>query len=70
VTDLSPGATWPDGLLRLAGVRAEGWTVRGTGPTSGFETVLTTDDYGVWPSGDEPAGRFAVQLTFRAAALR
>lgn len=70
VTDLSPGATWPDGLLRLDGVRAEGWTVRGTGPTSGFETVLTVDDYSVWPSGDERAGRFAVQLTFRAAALR
>ncbi len=70
VTDLSPGATWPDGLLRLAGTRAESWTVRSTGPTSGFETVLTADDYSVWPSGDERAGRFAVQLTFRATALR
>jgi len=70
VNDLSPAATWPDGMLRLAGARAEGWTARGTGPTDGFETVLTAGDYSVWPSGDEPAGRFAVQLTFRVSGAR
>lgn len=70
VTDLSPGATWPDGLLRLDGARAEGWTLRGSGPTNGFATVLTPADYSLWPTGDEPAGRFTLQLTFRASGLR
>lgn len=67
VTDLSPGSAWPAGMLRLAGERAEGRTFRGTGPTNGFETILTPADYSLWPTGEEAAGSFTLQLTFRAS---
>jgi hypothetical protein len=60
------GAPSFDGRLWLAGAPAQGRTFVGAGPTDGFVTIATGDDYGLRVDGGEAPGAYLFSVTFEA----
>jgi hypothetical protein len=60
------GAPSFDGRLWLAGAPAQGRTFVGAGPTDGFITIATGDDYGLRVDGFEAPGAYLFSVTFEA----
>jgi hypothetical protein len=64
---LSPAGAPPiDDRLWLAGAPAQGRTFIGTGPTDGFVTIATGDDYGLRVDGGEAPGAYLFTVTYEA----
>jgi hypothetical protein len=60
------GAPPLGGRLWLAGAPAQGRTFVGAGPTDGFVTIATGDDYGLRVDGREAPGAYLFSVTFEA----
>ncbi|MFO8150499.1 MAG: hypothetical protein R6T93_09395 [Trueperaceae bacterium] len=53
--------------LTLAGAAADGRRFVGTGPTDGFVTLATPDDFGLIVDGGETPGAYHIELLYEAA---
>ena len=53
--------------LMLAGATAEGRRFTSTGPTDGFVTLATPDDFGLVVDGSETPGAYRIELRYEAA---
>jgi hypothetical protein len=66
--DAPPGAPSLVPRLTLAGAPAEGRRFTATGPTDGFVTLATPDDFGLVVDGSETPGAYRIELRTRRCA--
>jgi hypothetical protein len=64
--DAPPGAPSLVPRLTLAGAPAEGRRFTATGPTDGFVTLATPDDFGLIVDGSETPGAYRIELRYEA----
>lgn len=65
--DAPPDAPSLVARLTLAGAAAEGRRFTSTGPTDGFVTLATPEDFGLLVDGSESPGVYRVELRYEAA---
>lgn len=64
--DAPPGAPSLLARLTLAGAVADGRRFTSTGPTDGFVTLVTPEDFGLRVDGSEAPGAYRVELRYEA----